>query len=186
MVWAAVCAVVIRWVRAMNIYHHCIVTVLFLAVVGDIGSVLNTLWSSGFELASPSSGFLLPVAESAQSGVLNEIQQNKGKKNNTIWKHKHHGKNGKNGIKWNKHKGNKKHHWIFDDKGKVVKHKWWKKEHKWWEKEHIIGHGKAGARGNWGFGQNGGNGRWSGGGRNRTNSTWSRGQGWSKNWKWGG
>lgn len=104
MVWAAVCAVVIRWVRAMNIYHHCIVTVLFLAVVGDIGSVLNTLWSSGFELASPSSGFLLPVAESAQSGVLNEIQQNKGKKNNTIWKHKHHGKNDKNGIKWNKHK----------------------------------------------------------------------------------
>lgn len=176
--WAAVCAVAIRWVRAMNIYHHCIVTVLFLAVVGDIGSVLNTLWSSGFELASPSSGFLLPVAESVQSGVLNKIQHNKGKKNNTIWKHKHHGKNGTNGIRWKKkHKGHTEQHWIVDDKGKVVKPIWGK---------HIKGHGKAGARGNWGFGQNGGNGRWGGGGRNRTSSTWSRGWGWSKHWKWDG
>lgn len=187
MVWTAACAVAIRWARAMNIYHHCIVTVLFLAVVGDIGSVLNTLWSSGFELASSSSGFLLPVAESVQSGVLHKIQQNKGKKNNTILKHKFQGKNGTNGIRWGKkNKGDKKH-WTVDDKGKVVKPKWWKKEHKWWKKEHIKGHGKAGARGNRRFGQKGGNGRWGGGSRNRTNSTSSRGrgwrQGWSKHWK---
>lgn len=122
----------------MNIFHHCIITVLFLAVVGDIGSVLNTLWSSGFELASSSSGFLLPVAESAQSGVLNKIQQNKGKKNNTILKHKLQGKNGTNRIRWGKkNKGDKKH-WTVDDKKKVFKPKWWKKEHKWWNKEHML------------------------------------------------
>lgn len=186
MVWTAACAVAVLWARAMNIYHHCIVTVLFLAVVGDIGSVLNTLWNSEFELASSSSGFLLPVAESVQSGVLHKIQQNKGKKNNTILKHKFQGKNGTNGIRWGKkNKGDKKH-WTVDDKKKVVKPKWYK----WWKKEHVKGHGKAGARGNWRFGQKGGNGRWGGGSRNRTNSTSSRGrgwgQGWSKHWKLNG
>lgn len=42
-----------------------------------------------------------------------------------------------NGIRWGKkNKGDKKY-WIVDDKKKVFKFKWWKKEYKWWNKEYF-------------------------------------------------
>lgn len=63
MVWIVVCVVVICWVRVMNIYYYCIVIVLFLVVVGDIGLVLNILWSFGFELVLLLFGFFFLVVE---------------------------------------------------------------------------------------------------------------------------
>lgn len=63
MVWIVVCVVVICWVRVMNIYYYCIVIVLFLVVVGDIGLVLNMLWSFGFELVLLLFGFFFLVVE---------------------------------------------------------------------------------------------------------------------------
>ena len=88
--------------RAMNIYQSSITVVLFLAVVGDIGSLFTTLWGSASQdIVSTSSDFLLPFAN-AQSSLLKKTLAEA--KNATVqtsttkkprWKFVRKGKHGK-------------------------------------------------------------------------------------------
>ena len=122
----------------MNIYQSSIIVVLFLAVVGDIGSLFTTLWGSASQdIVSTSSDFLLPFAN-AQSSLLKKTLAEA--KNATVqtsttkkprWKFVRKGKHGKGHSgkhgHWRKKPIKLLKPWWNWNGTKIIEHRQWTK-----------------------------------------------------------
>ena len=62
----------------MKIHEQAVVVVFVLAVVGDLGSLINTAWS-GTDLVSQNSALLMPGAD-AFAGIIGKILKGASKR----------------------------------------------------------------------------------------------------------